>query len=88
MKYVIIDHVGLELPIIFPDILNHSTFIELRPVSAGEVQIYGADGPLPDACCCENALRGCTYGKSVSLNLKSRPEDSELIAKELMRHYH
>lgn len=88
MKYVIIDHGGLELPIIFCDIINHNVFAHLHPVSAGEVRLYGADGPNPDACCCENAIRVAVSGQSTTLKLKSRPEDEEIIARELMRHYH
>jgi len=88
MKYVIIDRDGLELPIIFDDILNHSTFSHLNPVSAGVVRIYGTDNPLPDASCCENAIRVSASGESTPLELKSRPEDSEIIAMNLMRHYH
>ena len=67
MKYVIIDHEGLELPIIFDDIIQHSSFSHLKPVSAGVVRICGG---------------------STSLNLKSRPEDEEIITKKLMEHYH
>lgn len=87
MKYVIVEQSGLELPIIFPDVINHNLFACWRPVSAGEVRIYGAEEPLPDACCCENAIRVAAFGNSTTLKLKSRPEDGELIARELMRHY-
>jgi hypothetical protein len=88
MKYVIVDVGGLELPIIFPDIINHSQFKGWCPVSAGEVQLYGANGQLEGACCCENAIDVSVFGKSVTLELKSRPEDKEIIERELMRHYH
>jgi hypothetical protein len=87
MKYVIIDHDELELPIIFDDIIKHDTFKHLRPISAGEVRIYGADGPLPNACCCENAIRVSVSGRSVTLGLPSRPEDALIIANNIMRHY-
>jgi hypothetical protein len=88
MKYVIVDVEGLELPIIFPDIINHSQFKGWCPVSAGEVQLYGAQGPLESTCCCENAIDVSAFGGSTSLNLKSRPQDAEIIRTELMRHYH
>ena len=41
-----------------------------------------------DAYCCENAIRVCACGGSTSLNLKSRPEDEEIITKKLMEHYY
>lgn len=104
MKYIIIDCNGLELPIIFQDIISHSSF-ETRHetdetgkvhrffgsdeiVAAGEIRLYGSDEPLPNACCCENAIQVSTFGKSVGLGIPSRPEDNEVIAREIMRHYH
>jgi len=103
MKYIIVDHNGLELPIIFPDIIVHTAF-ETRSwkddkgnvhkffgsdeiVAAGEIHLYGTDEPLPNACCAENAIRVSAFGKSVGLGIPSRPKDSKEIAKELMRHY-
>ena len=88
MKYVIYDAGGFEIPIIFPDIINHSDFAHYQPVSAGYCYVYGANEPLPDACCVENALRISVSGESTSLGLKTRPEDEAILAKELMRHYH
>ena len=88
MKYVICDYDGLELPIIFHDIFKHSDFKDFKPVSAGEVKLYGEKGPIEGACCCENAIRVDAFGKSTTLGLKSRPQDEEIIRKELTRHYH
>ena len=88
MKYVIMDHEGLELPIIFPDIIDHSQFKGWSPISAGEIRLYGAQEPREDTCCCENAIDVSADGGSVTLNLKSRPQDAEIIRSELMRHYH
>jgi len=88
MKYVIIEQNNCEMPIIFPTELQHSTFQHLNPIAAGEVTFYGADEPLPHACCCENAIRVGAFGKSVSLGLHSRPQDTELIANAIMKHYH
>ena len=87
MKYVICDHGGIEVPIIFPDLLNHSDFAGFRPVSAGFVSIYGDDKPKEGACCCENGMRVSVHGKSVGLGIGSRPEDEDILLKELMRHY-
>ena len=88
MKYVIVDVEGLELPIIFPNVIQHCDFKNWKPVSAGEVQLYGAQGPLESTCCCENAIDVSAFGGSTSLNLKSRPQDAEIIRTELMLHYH
>ena len=89
MKYVIVEEDGIEVPIIFPDIIKHSTFSALKPVSAGFVNFYGDDGPIENACCCNNAIRvSWQGGGSVSLKLQSREEDEEIIRKELHKHYH
>jgi len=88
MKYVIVNVDGLELPIIFPDIINHSRFQNFNPISAGEVELYGAQEPLKTTCCCENAIDVNVFGQSTTLELKSLPEDAVIIQRELMRHYH
>lgn len=88
MKYVMIDFGGTETPIMFPEFLPHTMMAGRNIVSAGEFNIYGTDEPLPNACCCENAIRVSVFGESISLKVKSRPEDAEIIARTLMRHYH
>lgn len=76
MKYVIVRDHGIELPIIFDEIINHNTFADLNPISAGFVTL-------------EKDLEGKTVaiagGKSISLNKKSRPEDSAIITLSLDR---
>ena len=88
MKYIIFKDCGHERAIIFPDIINHSRFQNFNPISAGEVELYGAKEPLATTCCCENAIDVNVFGQSVTLELKSRPEDAAIIQTELMRHYH
>jgi len=88
MKYVIVVEHGREVPIIFPNVIQHCDFTNWKPVSAGEVQLYGAQGPLESTCCCENAIDVSAFGGSMSMNLKSRPQDAEIIRTELMLHYH
>lgn len=88
MKYIIFKDCGQECAIIFPDIINHSRFQNFNPISAGEVELYGAQEPLKTTCCCENAIDVNVFGQSTTLELKSRPEDAVIIQRELMRHYH
>ena len=40
MKYVIFKDADKEIPIIFPELINHSRFVGLRPISAGFVNLY------------------------------------------------
>lgn len=72
-KYIIFERNGLEFPVLFPDhFVGHDqikgTFSD-KPVAAGKW--YLGDGRI------------MASGSSVSLGLKSRPEDSELITKQL-----
>ena len=87
MKYIIFKDDFQEVPIIFPEIINHSQFVGLRPISAGFVNLYGDDRPLEGACCSDNAIRVWVGGESTGLRLKSRPEDQEILEKALMLHY-
>jgi hypothetical protein len=76
MKYIIIRDSGLELPVIFDEIIKHDSFAELNPISAGFVTL-------------EKDLLGNTVavasGKSISLKKNSRPEDSQIITDSLSR---
>lgn len=67
MKYVIIKNSCLqECPIVFADVLQHSDVIQAhRVVSAGFCDLY--DGKWQ------------AWGKSVSLDKSSRPEDAEIL---------
>ena len=49
--------------IIFPEVINHSTFKYLNPISAGFCHIQDR--------------KVVCFGDSVSLNLKSKEDDSE-----------
>lgn len=76
MKYIIIRDSGIELPVIFDEIIKHDSLAELNPISAGFVTF-------------EKDLLGNTVaiasGKSISLNKNSRPEDSQIITDSLSR---
>ena len=73
MKYIIVDDGGIEMPIVFPVFWNHSKVamgIRGIPLSAGFIKR-------------DNTGRLYVSGGSVSLNLKSRPEDLDLILQHL-----
>ena len=76
-KYVMFDDFN---PILFHEGLTHEEiknkfeFTYHKPTSAGFVQAYlkwGGDGSAE--------IDFCTYGESVSLRLKSKPEDADII---------
>ena len=66
MKYVIIEKNFAEVPIIFPDMIPHDFFSNLKPISAGKMRV-GKNNEY------------FAWGASHSLQLKSRPEDAEII---------
>ena len=72
-KYIIIENLcGGETPILFGADLQHSEFEDLHPTSAGFWSI-NAEG------------KAYAYGKSQSLKLNSREEDSYLIDRYIKR---
>jgi hypothetical protein len=71
-KYIIVNNMGIECPIVFSPLLKHSDIlVEGKTVSAGFCFQKKGLGELSYE----------TYGKSVSLNLSSRPEDAEILNK-------
>jgi hypothetical protein len=74
MKYVIVNKVGVELAILFPDQVQHVdavNVVQCKPIAAGFVK-QEVDGAAV-----------CTGG-SISLGLKSRSkEDAEAVALSL-----
>ena len=79
LKYIIYND---ALPVIFTKGMNHNDcqwhrdLIEgdRTPTSAGFCSIYVEDGQLAVS----------VYGESVSLNIKSKPEDAEIILLNLL----
>lgn len=57
--------------IIFGEIMQHSDFRNFHPVSAGFIS-FGIIKGNPTCSC---------YGESISLNMKSNPEDDTMYAK-------
>jgi len=69
MKYIAGEIEGLNTLIIFPNYHDHremSQILRMKATSAGFVSGLGSG----DICC---------YGRSVSLELESRPEDTEKL---------
>lgn len=67
IKYVIIKVEGAEVPIVFSELVSHASFRGRNPVSAGYINLVNLVS---------------TYGKSDGLDLKPRPQDAAIIAKE------
>ena len=77
-KYIIINVLGQETPILFPETMSHSTVaytlgLGTEPVSAG----FWMALVDPD----ENGagVRYKAYGESYTLKLMSRPEDTDIL---------
>ena len=86
MKYVIYEHDGIEVPVIFTELTQHSDVgVKFhKPVSGGfvdmEIKTSSADllyrsGGASDS----HHISYSCYGKSTSLRLDSRPEDSAIL---------
>lgn len=74
MKYIVINDGGLEIPIIFPSLLQHKTVAgEKEVVSAGELSLFADINGV--------SVRASVWGKSVGLNVCSRQKDINLIEK-------
>jgi len=69
MKYVKIDE--FNSIIIFPDIIMHSDFRYLKPISAG-------------FCYIDKDSIDC-FGESTSLRLKAEPGDSEIATRQYFK---
>ena len=75
MKYIIVDWNGLEVPLIFPCFWKHDDF----------ARNYWGMGPVVSAGFLKQDDCGNLYttGRSDSLGVKSRPEDLEIITRQL-----
>lgn len=80
-KYIVIEENGTETAIIFPCWMLHKTMAgqSNQIVSAGKVSFYfDFDSKSPH-------IRANCYGKSVGLDIASRPEEDEyLIEKTIL----
>jgi hypothetical protein len=59
--------------IVFSELLNHSDFKDFNPIRAGFIS-FGVNKEGNPSCSC--------YGKSISLDLESNPEEDTKIAKQ------
>lgn len=74
---------GIDVPVVFPEVIQHHQVMATTgwrspatPVSAGKITLCqsmrrGLLGPL----------RVEAHGESISLKLKSRPEDSDILTR-------
>ena len=69
VKYIRTNHNEI---IIFGEIMNHSDFSRFNPISAGFIS-FGLNREGNPTCSC--------YGESISLKMKSNPEEDTLLAK-------
>ena len=69
VKYVITKNKEI---IVFSELFNHSDFRDNDPISAGFIS-FGVNNQGNPTCSC--------YGESISLGLKSNPEEDTMIAK-------
>ncbi len=70
-KYIITSRKEI---IVFPELLQHSEFKSFNPISAGFIS-FGVNEAGNPTCQC--------YGKSISLNLESNSEDTEIAKRQL-----
>ena len=74
MKYINFENIGI---VIFPELIQHSDMAQIvghKAISAGFFNVADAD----DAHC---------FGKSVSLGIASRPEDTKELQRNLRGYY-
>lgn len=70
MKYIIVEDCGCKSAILFSEIMTHNSFeVCGKIISAGFCNIGNNDVSV--------------WGSSVSLGLRSRPEDIEIIEKSI-----
>ena len=81
-KYVIVKHRGMECPILFSKFLSHDDFLNHSPISAGFVSIHKPEKETMTSDGIIRDIEFVTYGKSVSLQLNSRPEDAKIIERD------
>jgi hypothetical protein len=76
MKYIVIDRMGIEFPIIIPETESHKEHIQPyhKVVSAGFCRFgVNPNGTLGVSC----------WGESIGLGFKSRPVEDETV---ILRH--
>lgn len=75
MKYVIFEEPsGVEYPIVFPDLVKHDFIVQCVNTA------YPGIKPISAGFC---NVSGEAWGKSISLNMKSRPIEDRWYLKKL-----
>lgn len=78
-KYIVTD--GGHM-VVFSELIQHSRFSGLDPISAGFISIYAKKDEnghaIPTVSC---------YGESISLRLPSREEDTAIAEKQILGNY-
>lgn len=76
-KYIIRDDGLTVCAIVFNNHIQHNQMafrLGIKPISAGFVKLHALS---------DGSIRADAFGESVSLNLKSRPEDGAIIGRML-----
>lgn len=85
MKYIIVDEVGIEVPIIFSELQKHSNVAGMKKVISAGFCYFRSDTVLgndSNGSEDQDVLAVSCWGESVSLRLKSRGKvDEEIILK-------
>ena len=76
MKYIVIDNNGMDDVILFPPWRKHDEMVLQLSVDVSKVVSAGFVK-------CDDAGHLYCYGESVSLRVKSRKEDTDLITRQL-----
>jgi len=73
MKYIIVDTMGLEVPILFSELLNHSDVARgYKVVAAGFVSISSSVDTNDSGYSPKYIIEVDCYGESTTLGIKSR----------------
>lgn len=84
-KYVIVEEMGLELPIIFNAILNHSDVVRFLVEFQGKKVV--AAGECTPRCLRGDKMGWGCWGQSITLGIKSRNEVDEKVLDKHFRLY-
>ena len=72
-KYIIIKEGSIEMPILFPGLLNHIDVARGTGKEAVGAGFWDIDTNNPDK------IEYFAYGESITLGIKSREQDSEIL---------
>ena len=75
LKYIIFEHQGEEVPVVFPADIMHKCLITHSPMG-------GRSWPVSAGFCQMDSEGVCCFGESESLDLKSRPVQDAVIISE------